>query len=1474
MKKTIRITGVLLMLVMLLQLFSAAPAVFAANKADDGAAVSWAVIAEGDGGELTLTSADEVKSRLGKGFSVYFGKNSKDEAITAPKVSTLRKNGVRITPPAGYEISSVYLVAEGASVAEGSRSLTNIAVADFGGKLAVTLPKGIFAEGYNDTPVGAVFNNNSGKDAANDSYVIWIRLEKLSPADEITVSYDDGGSDALRSLMDSELGAGASLVPGGDVFTLETTDGTAEHTVCALDGKVSELALSRLGKSFKGWRASFANGASAVVDGGDKLVLHESVTLEAIWQDVIVFSFSSGEKLYDGTPLTVGYERAGILKDGDTLVAPDDAFTLSRTDAGESEATVDVSRLRVMRTDSEGKERDVTAEYEFLVIPGKLNIIKRSITAAVGDVSAEYNGSPIMPSEYSLTYGSLVEGHEAEIRFSGAQTVPGSSAGMAALTIRDEEGVDVTANYDISVVNGTLTVYVRGEKQPVTVMLRDAAKEYDGTPLSASAYDVTAGALLGSDALRIVSSSGSITDVGSGRSDAVFAVMNGDIDVSENYEITVIPGGLTVKPREITLTADSASKPYDGTALEKDGFAVTSGSLPDGHSISAAVKGSQTQVGSSANRIDPSSVVITDSSGNDVTANYSVTLKDGTLTVDKSAASPAITVTIKDAEKVYDGKALSSNDYSVTSGSLADGDELKLIKASGSQTEVGRSSVTAQFAVMHGESDVSANYDITVVPGTLTVKPREITLTADSASKPFDGKALSKNSFTVSSGSLVSGHSVKADVVGSQTEIGSSANSIDAKSVRITDASGSDVTANYSVTLKDGTLTVEKGSDRPVIVITVKDAEKVYDGKALTSKDYSISSGKLGKGDKLTLVKLSGEQTEVGRSRVTARFAVMHGESDVTDKYELRVEGGSLTVKPRPVTLTADSASKTYDGTALTAKSFTISSGSLVPGHVIVATLSGSQTEIGSSANSIDPKSVHITDQSGSDVTANYSVTLKDGTLTVERTPEKPAIEITVKGVKKTYDGKALKAEEYSITGGALLDGDTLKLVKINGSQTDVGKSEATAEFKIMNGKKDVTDQYAITVIPGKLTVNARSITLTASSASKIYDGTPLTKNSFTISSGKLVKGHTVKATVVGSQTEPGSSANVIDKNSIKITDSKGNDVTANYKVTTAAGTLSVSKNPITDITLSFGERTRVYDGKPYVFSSSDVKVTAGGPLPAGYTVQATFSPEKPTDVGKYDITIKSVIIRDAQGNDVTLKYNISRVRGELEIMPRPIVIETKAANKVYDGTALTERSTPTITGRAEGHQITLRITGSQTKVGSSENTVADVKITDKETGADVTKNYSITYKYGMLTVTAPDGDDGEYVWISGSSGTLYFRLLHSYDGFEGIKVDGRDVDKSDYTSASGSTEIWLKASYLNRLSVGSHTLTAVYSDGETASTDFTVKGSGSSRTGDHSNIMLWIVVMAAALVAVIVAAYFLLRGKGTVKKSRGKHGR
>ena len=93
-------------------------------------------------------------------------------------------------------------------------------------------------------------------------------------------------------------------------------------------------------------------------------------------------------------------------------------------------------------------------------------------------------------------------------------------------------------------------------------------------------------------------------------------------------------------------------------------------------------------------------------------------------------------------------------------------------------------------------------------------------------------------------------------------------------------------------------------------------------------------------------------------------------------------------------------------------------------------------------------------------------------------------------------------------------------------------------------------------------------------------------------------------------------------------------------------------------------------------------------------------------------------------------------------------------------------------------------------------------------------------------------------------------------------------MDEKYYDAASGSTIITLKESFLKKLSAGKHTITVLYTDGETEA-DFKVLASTDAAaesdvpdTGDEANFVLW-----TTLMAVSACAYLFL----TKKRYAGK---
>ena len=155
--------------------------------------------------------------------------------------------------------------------------------------------------------------------------------------------------------------------------------------------------------------------------------------------------------------------------------------------------------------------------------------------------------------------------------------------------------------------------------------------------------------------------------------------------------------------------------------------------------------------------------------------------------------------------------------------------------------------------------------------------------------------------------------------------------------------------------------------------------------------------------------------------------------------------------------------------------------------------------------------------------------------------------------------------------------------------------------------------------------------------------------------------------------------------------------------------------------------------------------------------------------------------------------------------------------------------------------------------VGGTEKAVGDkISVTADTTVKAVWENIpAAPTEYNIL-----DGANSK--WTQDSDGNISVRGSGEFSKFVGVKVDGKSVDEKYYTVKEGSTIVTLKAGYLNTLTVGSHTLEIIWTDGS-ASTAFTVSAQTvveSPQTGDYSMMALWIAVLFVSAAGVLGTAF------------------
>lgn len=161
-----------------------------------------------------------------------------------------------------------------------------------------------------------------------------------------------------------------------------------------------------------------------------------------------------------------------------------------------------------------------------------------------------------------------------------------------------------------------------------------------------------------------------------------------------------------------------------------------------------------------------------------------------------------------------------------------------------------------------------------------------------------------------------------------------------------------------------------------------------------------------------------------------------------------------------------------------------------------------------------------------------------------------------------------------------------------------------------------------------------------------------------------------------------------------------------------------------------------------------------------------------------YPMRLTPESFHNINSNFTNVQFRV--IDGELTITKRNVVLTSAAASKSYDGTPLTN-SEVTVTGDgfADGEGADYHVTGSQTVVGSSDNTFAEPAYTLH----DNTKagNYNITTEEGILIVTANDSEVVVTIREHGDTVT-YDGTAHTVSGYDVVSISNNLYHENDFT--------------------------------------------------------------------------------------------
>lgn len=212
------------------------------------------------------------------------------------------------------------------------------------------------------------------------------------------------------------------------------------------------------------------------------------------------------------------------------------------------------------------------------------------------------------------------------------------------------------------------------------------------------------------------------------------------------------------------LTSASDQKVYDGQPLTNKNVTASTGKnegFVNGEGATYDVTGSQTTVGSSANKFTYTL------NANTKAANYEITTEEGILTVISDDKEVVVQIKGNTKTEKYDGTAKTVNGYEIVSisNSLYRVSDIHFAKATAevTKTNAGEYPMGLTAADFSNVNDNFSKVTFVVTDGKLTITKRDVTLTSATDQKVYDGTALTNDEVTVSGDGFAAGEGATYD---------------------------------------------------------------------------------------------------------------------------------------------------------------------------------------------------------------------------------------------------------------------------------------------------------------------------------------------------------------------------------------------------------------------------------------------------------------------------------------------------------------------------------------------------------------------------------------------------------------------------------------------------------------------------------------------------------------------------------------
>ncbi|MBQ9064513.1 MAG: hypothetical protein IJ123_03605 [Blautia sp.] len=821
-----------------------------------------------------------------------------------------------------------------------------------------------------------------------------------------------------------------------------------------------------------------------------------------------------------------------------------------------------------------------------------------------------------------------------------------------------------------------------------------------------------------------------------------------ELTAEEPVQDTLIP---------ITIIADSGTKIYDGQPLEVNSWSVQ-GELapgdrvakvdlqaeeyePDGTGLTSGAF-SLIDAGRAANV--PSGAVILNEYNQNVTSDYDLHYVSGTLEVFRASVS----VAADNQSKTYGNP---DPELTVTVAGLAPSDPASVISFSLSREEGEDVRIGGGYIITPVGENVQGNYEITYIPGSLTINRAPVKISADNIEKEY---GTPDPALTATVTGLTAGDTDKALDYNLTREEG------EEPGTYVITAEGGTPQGNYDVAFESGVFTItedakdgtlyedeinesaddsadmpetgdpDPADEEPLIPITIKanDIQKTYGEE---DPEFTAAVTGIEDADSIEIeYEFTREEGEdAGEYIITpggAKIINAEGE-DVTVAYEIVYQNGVLTVDRAQVIVTPETGGKVYGDDEPELKA-------------VVAGLANGDTQ--------DVLAYEVTRDAGEDV-GDYVLSVtgerEQENYVVNYSTDPVIFTITRAAVKVTAENKTkFYGDEDPVLTAAvsgLKNGDAASVITYTITRED---GQDAGEYEIIPEGEPEQGNYYVEFENGRLAIEKSKVTVTAKNAYKIYgDEDP-----------------EFEAVIEGLK-------NGDDENSISCSFSRdagedvgeytitpfGEEEQGNYEVEYIEAVLAVSR---ADVTVTAVPQTKVYGTEDPQLT---VNITGLQNGDDENVISCSITRAEGEDAGEYVIT--------PAGTDVQGNYNVVFETAVLTITPAEVTVTVNPGEKIYGA------ADPVLTAEIEGllNNDSEELISYTISREAGEN-VGSYGIT--ASGEADQGNYTVSFIGGTFTVAARPVT----VTVTGNNdSSVYDGQEHSVSGYElEISDDNEDA--------------------------------------------------------------------------------------------------